>query len=188
MESLSGGEKTVAALALLFAIHRFALLSIWLSCLNEKRSGFLFNFDINHNCYLIKFICLLLLQRTVTILLLSSFSTRSSFRGTRFVFQTITHVVVTYACRLMTHLTSITSEEFRTTLGVCYFSALRAVTYRNIYLFISCTFLQFFYFCDESFQFNCRERSSRDGLQCIVISLKDSFYSKGRESYSIYLR
>ena len=28
MEQLSGGEKTVAALALLFAIHRFVLLSI----------------------------------------------------------------------------------------------------------------------------------------------------------------
>lgn len=37
MEQLSGGEKTVAALALLFAIHRFVLLSIEIS---EQQSMF----------------------------------------------------------------------------------------------------------------------------------------------------
>ena len=34
MEQLSGGEKTVAALALLFSIHRYVLIGISTACLN----------------------------------------------------------------------------------------------------------------------------------------------------------
>ena len=39
MDNLSGGEKTVAALALLFAIHRWGFVEVWLWVLLHVQVG-----------------------------------------------------------------------------------------------------------------------------------------------------
>jgi hypothetical protein len=141
IESLSGGEKTVAALALLFAVHRYGAL---------RRSRF---------CVILRSVvdsvgrCVVLCCAAVTI------RHRSS-------------------CwmRWMRHLTTSTSIKCPITSGLCVPHC--APPYACVWFVL--TGLPAVRCCRH------RKRTQQDNLQCVVISLKDTFYTKADALVGIF--